>query len=398
MTPHNVAAVACAGVVLAGCTAWTPNPPSGKPEHASPAKFNDAALTFFPASAARAQIDASDPPVMRTSSSKAGTTAGATHADDSAREMQDLDRQTGLAEGCGAAPPTSGALGARSVIPGAWIGSEVGDWAVGALDDNLKKVAKKYSFAQDVRSKPFDFYATLAPAATTDAAAASSSELSLCFRLSRREPDDAANPDASAILVTDFVAKATYRPDADARREFVTLQPLRLYVHRVDIRSPKGEIAVTIHLSADVTSIEASRAETTRRAIDSTLVAEKLTVDGDGLVVAPSDDAKKAGHGGKDDAKDDSRNDKAVTVKPGFFYVRYGAHSEGVDIPLPPWDLDAAAAARSRPAHNATVATVSITEVGQIPWVLENVEKLLDKNKDKLGSELADALKKVAAP
>jgi hypothetical protein len=65
----------------------------------------------------------------------------------------------------------------------------------------------------------------------------------------------------------------------------------------------------------------------------------------------------------------------------------------GLRVALPPWDYDPALTA---PQRNHMTATVTITEVGDVPWLLDKAAKLLHENKDTLTASLIDLGKKYA--
>lgn len=402
----GVAPIAVASALLVSCTVMPP------PQQHAVGK--DMALTFFSASEAIANIDG-------IKASAAPATGTAEPIDDATEGLKELDQLQQVAQACGAPAPPSppGFLKPRAVAPivaAALV--EIEKLAVDQIDRSLDEEAKKYTSTTAASAHPIDFYATLAPraAAAPGAAGTDSALRSLCFRMSRRElrdVTDAADPKGAATLVADFIGRIDYEPNTPARHQVISLHPIRLFVHRLNVESSDGRVVVTVKLSADVVALTTTKGVATKRAIDHTVAAEKFTLNHDGQfsatpspyvsVLGPDADlpppaACSAGRPGGRTVDERKAPDepadpkKRVVVAPAFAYVRYCPDFDSVQVPLPPWDYDTSKDG-SYPAHDSMVATVSITQVGNLPWLLKNATKLLDKDKDKMAGTLVDQTK-----
>jgi hypothetical protein len=409
------AASAAAGALLASCAAMPPQ---------QRAVGKDTALTFFSAPEARAQIEESR-------AGGAAATAAAEPVDDATEGLKELDQLQQVAQACGAPAAQNAQSGfAKSRVVAPIVAAalvEAEKLAVEQIDRSLDEEAKKYTSTTAASTQPIDFYATLAPQAVGAAApgGAAPALRSLCFRMSRRELRDVADsahpadPKGAATLVADFIGRIDYEANTPTRHQVITLHPIRLFVHRLNVKSSDGQVAVTVKLSADVIALTTTSGVATKRAIDHTVAAEKFTLKPDGsfsatpspyvsglepevaspqLSVCPA-----AMPGGRlvdernapadaADAADAVDPGKRLVVAPAFAYVRYCPDFAGVQVPLPPWDYDTSKDG-SYPAHDSMVATVSITQVGNLPWLLKNATKLLDKDKDKMAGTLVDQTK-----
>jgi hypothetical protein len=342
-----VIALSTSAVLLSACatTAPLPNP-----------KVSER-LVFIPAAAAFQEFAAPNSPAA----------ADAT--------LIAKDQLADIAGQCGAEPTKAPMVGLIAPLAD-WAFSQVTSWLVDTADQALKDEIAQYTRSRSAATTT-DFYNVMSSSAAAGLSGTRPSRA--CFRLSLRDGPDPKKPDVVPPLITDFVASVVYDP---AMPEVVTIRPVRLYYSRIDTPSKDGKVVIAIKLTADIVSLGPQSASRQNGAIDTAIAKASL-------------DAKQL-------------------AKDGMIYQTF-ADSKGTEVPLPAWNRDSAPAAldlnttetskgtkvkgsivrtAAAPAHDRMYATMTITEAGNVPWLLKNLEKLLSGNKDGIAKNLASEAEK----
>lgn len=294
--------------------------------------------------------------------------------DPSYKFLMEKDRENRIDVSCGykATKEPQLAIGAPII---AWGVGQIVSWTIGELSDQLEKEASKYSVSTSIESHSINFYETLDTNGKRPATA--------CFRVTRIGSTDKNNPKSPQTITMDFIGKIAYSPN---KPELIEIEPLRLFYHRAIVKTAGRSIAINIKLSSDVIYRDELKSTLVRSAIDTSIISEAFFVDEKGIV-----------KGAKIDSADQTRS---VLIAPPFLYVKYNkqddesATSIKKILPLPPWNYKYPPQ-KNQLSGNRMNSRAIITEVGNIPWLLNNASALLSKNKDGVVGDLTDSAKKL---
>lgn len=258
-----------------------------------------------------------------------------------------------------------------------WVIEKVGEWFVSQYDYSVQQDVLKYGAKLAASAQPFNFFEYLdkAPFVNADDGTAvragdpqavqDAAVRTICFRIAHRVPVDPNDPSKGTTLTMDFIGSIS---QAKAQQALLLIRPVRLFYSQASVPSADGTFLSTIKLDMDVVHLTASAGELKSGVLSAVLPTGgvHLQTDGNGKVVSPS-------------------SNKDAPPTPGF-YTLYPKDAEAVPAPLLPWDLPA-----KNSKHNITIATSTVVEEGNVPWLLKNFAKILDDNKDGIAQGLVKA-------
>lgn len=241
---------------------------------------------------------------------------------------------------CGGPPPAS----AMAFSPFDWLIDRGLSYLVDAVDHRLQNELKTYTATFSAEKQITNFYSEI-PTLTYP-----------CFQVTARYKKDPK--DETEQVAMDFIGKMTNDDNV------LKVTPLRLYYAASQAKTDGSQIVgVSIGLKMDNHWREVNRGESRMGVFDQSILAEKVDF--------------KAGHFYrsylKADAVDATRTKigalPAVTVKKG-----------------------------GELGGNFLVATVTVAEVGKVPWLLEKGAGLFNDKKDDVKAKLKEAVDKIAKP
>jgi hypothetical protein len=281
------------------------------------------------------------------------TPENSSNQDPSALTLIKLDLKNDVFQRCGWQRPKNAQ--ADVVFPliaaaAGWAITQIVTGIIDGIDSELQDEVKKYTHTYSAITDNVNFYSYLGSDADKKS--------KFCFRFSRVALADLKDPKSNPTLVTDFVGEAAYDP---ARPEVVALKPVRIYYTRIDTPTSDGRAVATFKLTAEAYWLSSQQGETKTGQINTALVS--ATINDDDLAKGP-------------------------------FYKVY-PDSDAVEkvVPLPPWNNRKGAAAKKRNLMNVGM---TLTEVGDVPWLLKNAASLFDKNKDSIAKSASSEAESAA--
>jgi hypothetical protein len=349
MSYKAVALTLSTALALQACAGATSSPPASTPPAAqgTPAKSKDAALRFLYPKDAYANIAQSNALELAASSG----VLDLPQRDGNTITLARLDAkpENRIWQACGGHPPSGNkALLAPFLVPiVGWAISQAATWVVGAIDSALQADVKRYTVTHAVQSDAFDFYDVL-----SDGKGFRGEQPAVaCFRLTQSGPSKLDDPKSAPTLYMDFIGQISFDPK---HPQIIAIKPVRLFYARDVTPSSDGQAAIDIKIAADVVWLSDSGGETATGTMNKSVVAAKINV-------------------GK---LSDSN----------YLYTVYDlAKVPAIEVPLPKYDYLTSARA---PRDNRMRLTATVTEVGNVPWLLKNAASLFDKNKSGVTQDL----------
>jgi hypothetical protein len=283
------------------------------------------------------------------------------------------DQGSKIAEFCGGQAPTAGTISGaqppKPVLPllvavpladlAGWVISQAGTWVVNQVDAKMQADLATYTSTTATSSGVFDFYDDLGMSNVRKG----DETKSMCFRLTQLVAENPEDPKSKQIVAVDFVGKVEYNSQSP---QVVNLSPVRLYVRKILARTNNDSASVNVKITMDAAWLDSNRGSSQTGVIDTSLATE--TVKPTTLPFYKSYIA--AAPAGISDAKAGARE---------------------IAVSMPPWDYGG-----KNYRHNRANATVTVLEVGNIPWLLKNAAALLHNNKDGVAADLVAEAKKEA--
>lgn len=282
--------------------------------------------------------------------------------DSAYKSLAESDDQNGVWALCGGKKPAPTVpnnrlgylfpLGATIV---GWGIEKLATWLVDEASDEVQKKVDEYTITYSSSSNAVDFYQTLSNGHGLALNGKEKPQVA-CYRYSVRGPIDPTK-DSNPTLLLDFIGSIHYYP-SDPRS--VTLRPVRIYVRRVTALSSDNTTTVQIKLSGTTSTLVPGGVQYSNDALNTTVFVAKV----------------------------DTTN---IDKQP--FYQVYDDSASSVRVPLPNWDASSGA---TKALSNEMNFTISVTEIGKVNVFLDELNKLLSKNKDTASKDLNDALDKWA--
>lgn len=282
------------------------------------------------------------------------------------------DEKSKIIDVCGGRAPLSGSAatgqGPQRVLPlifavpladaAGWVISQVGTWVVNQADAKMQSELATYSSTSSTSSGAFDFYDSLG----LNTRSRGSGVRTMCFHLTQLAPSSPNDTKSSKIVAVDFVGKVDYDFGSP---EVVKISPVRLYVKSIAVNTNDGSASLNIKMTMDAVWMDSNRGSSQSAVIDTSLVTETIKQSELPFYKAYA-----------------SSSVATSTVK---------SEAREIAVPLPPWD-----AASKSLRHNRANATLTVLEIGNIPWVLKNAAALLHNNKDGVAADIVAEAKKEA--
>ncbi|CAJ3173116.1 Uncharacterised protein [Burkholderia pseudomallei] len=281
------------------------------------------------------------------------------------------DEKGKIAETCGGHAPLSGSAATgqspQRVLPlifavpladaTGWVISQVGTWVVTQVDDKMQAELATYSRTSSTSSGAFDFYDSLG----LDTGSRGGDTKTMCFHLTQLTPSNPNDPKSNQIVAVDFVGKVDYDFGSP---EVVKISPVRLYVKSIAVNTNDGSASLNIKMMMDAVWMDSNRGNSQAAVIDTSLVTETIKQSALPFYKTYASPAATS------------------TVQ---------SEAREIAVPLPPWD---AGSRNSR--HNRANATLTVLEIGNVPWLLKNAAALLHNNKDGVAADIVAEAKKEA--
>ncbi|HEY1504257.1 MAG TPA: hypothetical protein VGF92_08150 [Stellaceae bacterium] len=340
-------------IALQACTKSPPDAQQPKAGDTASTLSRDLALSFVPPGDAYDALTKPNyvPPFVPTSVPNKSNLLP--KRDASIETLARFDSDNKVWEACGGRAPVTKKGQQQRILPAlipmaGWGIGETATWSVGTADSDLQNDVRSYSVARTVESGPFDFYDVLSNGKGFHGQPAAA-----CFRLTQRglaAPDDAAS---ASTLYMDLIGQISYDP---RRPQIITIKPVRLFYMRDLTASSDGRVAIDVKLAANMVWLSETGAMSTDDAINKSVVAATLNV----------------------------KNLSGTS----YFYNVYDLDKiPAVEAPLPSFDFSSSPHPNR---HDRMRLTATVTEVGNVPWLLKNSAKLVDQNKDGVTKDLVD--------
>ena len=299
-------------------------------------------------------------------------------SDPSRQTLLKLDAANSVAQSCGGVPPTrqpgqlkTAALAVVAALD--WLIGEAVPWITDQIDATLQRDVDQYTKVWTTPAAPTDLYTVLASG--TAGKFAPGQVAVTCLHYTRYSADS-AKP-SHLTVSADFVARVGYAPRLP---EMLAIQPLRLYYRDFAAITPpsaaengtKPEKSITITIAADSLFLSANGG---RR--------QTGTLNGQVLSMRIEQPTKS----------DDVIYQVYQQSTGGTFFDTRPSSAPTLFVPLPPWDIGAAGAAR----HGAVEVTMTLKEAGNVPWLLQHAADLFHANKSALTKSLTTDVQAYAA-
>ncbi|WP_250481288.1 hypothetical protein [Caballeronia sp. GAOx1] len=260
----------------------------------------------------------------------------------SPRYSEYISAEESIAGYCGAKGPPL--VGEAAIV--AWAIGVVGKWIVKQADASLQAEVNRYSARHSAVSEPFDLYDYLAKSRVEG-------QQRVCFRMTEL-PNSSAG--STAIVPTvELIGVAIYKPNSIP--ETLEIRPLRLYVRSLSAKTSSDQVVLATTLAADAIWLDPNRGRFETGVFNATFL---------GATVKPSE-------------------------LPYYQTFPLTDSKPSVKGALPPWNAGDGLA----PKHSQITASIALTEVGDVPWLLQHASDLLHDNRDSVASTLISEAKKV---
>jgi len=275
--------------------------------------------------------------------------------------LASLDSQYDVGSAC-RLPPTFSKGETKRILPllapiavalAGWVIEQAVTWVSNEISSELQAKVDAYTRSYVVESKTFDFYQSFTQNSSFD----SNKLYRSCIRLTSLSADEKTGDP----VLSDLLLAVTHQP---GQTSTVTIRPVRLFVSKIQVPTSDNKAGITYSLTA-----------TTRaRGINSVAAPE---TDFSGPILATTLDP--------------------ISLKSQYFYKVYTGDEPGAgehEYSIPAWDLTAIG---NKPKNDEMTLSVTVTEVGDVPWLLKNINSLVKNNKDNATKSVVSSLQSAAS-